>query len=415
VGEDGAVIPSELVDPSTIEVSLRPFGRSRMLPAAVYTRPEILAWEREHFFAGTWTCIGRRPETGQRAYAVGNLSVLVTVTRGAALAGTGSAGSGPSTGTVRAFANVCRHRGHELLPVGAESDRRAIVCPYHGWAYRPDGALATAPAMPPDFDGSEWGLVPLPVVDWHGWIFVNPGPAAPPFDEFIGELDEWVAPYRPEALHVAATHHYEVAANWKLICENYHECYHCTMIHPELCTVTSPTSGRNGTGPGAWIGGTMDLLPHATTMSLDGSSALPPLHGVNPRTVTYVGLFPNLLMSLHPDYVMTHRLVPLAPGRTFVECQWMFAAPDADPAYAVEFWDRTNLQDWAAVESVQRGLASPHHRSGPLAPTEGAIYDWVTMLARGYRDRATIPRAPGYVRTWTGAQAAEPGPPVRTA
>jgi Rieske 2Fe-2S family protein len=238
----------------------------------------------------------------------------------------------------------------------------------------------------------------LPAVDWHGWLFVNASGGAVPFAEFVGELDDWVRPYAPEHLHVAATHRYEVAANWKLIVENYHECYHCPMIHPELCTVTAPASGDNGTGPGAWVGGTMDLRPHAATMSFDGRSNAPTLPGVNPRTVAYIGVFPHLLVSLHPDYVMTHRLVPLSPGRTFVECQWLFATTDVDPAYAVEFWDRTNRQDWAAVESVQRGLFSPHHRPGPLAPSESAIYDWVTMLARGYRNVAAIPRTPAYSR-----------------
>ena len=140
-------------------------------------------------------------------------------------------------------------------------------------------------------------------------------------------------------------------------------------------------------------------------MSFDGEQPpdAAPLAGVDPRIVTYVGVFPNLLISAHPDYVLTHRLVPLAPDRTLVECEWLFATgasgePATDPAYAVEFWDTTNRQDWAAVASVQRGLASRHHQPGPLAPSEGAIYDWVTMLARGYRDLAAIPRRePGRV------------------
>ena len=381
------MIPAELLRPADLDVVLRPFGESRMLPVTAYTSPGVLAWEREHFFAGTWTCLGRRPAAGQRAYAAGDVSVLVVVA---------------PDGRVRAFANVCRHRGHELLPVDAEAERRVIVCPYHGWAYRLDGSLQVAPGMPAEFDTREWGLRELPAVDWHGWIFVNPSGGAAPFADFIGEVEEWVAPYAPAALHVAATHRYEVAANWKLIAENYHECYHCGMIHPELCEVTSPTSGDNGTGPGAWVGGTMDLLPHAATMSRDGASRAAPLPGADPRIVTYVGLFPNVLLSMHPDYVMTHRMVPLAPDRTFVECQWLFAEAGADAAYAADFWDITNRQDWAAVESVQRGLASRHHTPGPLAPAENAIYDWVTMLARGYRDLATIPRTPAYSRAWPG-------------
>jgi Rieske 2Fe-2S family protein len=100
--------------------------------------------------------------------------------------------------------------------------------------------------------------------------------------------------------------------------------------------------------------------------------------------VNYLGLFPNLLVSLHPDYVMTHRLEPLAPGLTAIECSWYFPAAVADPSYAVEFWDITNREDWAACESVQRGAESPHFLPGPLAPAEDAVYQWVTMIARGY-------------------------------
>jgi Rieske 2Fe-2S family protein len=372
------MIPPDLLKPAALEAVLAPFGSSRMLPVAAYTDPDVLAWEREHFFAGTWTCLGRVPAAGRQAYAVGDISVLVVV--GA---------------DVRAFANVCRHRGHEFLPVGAAAPpARAIVCPYHGWAYAADGSLAVAPQMGSDFDREPWSLKPLPVVDWHGWLFVNASGTAAPFAAFGGQIESYFAAYAPERLTVNATHRYEVAANWKLIAENYHECYHCPMIHPELCEVTVPDSGDNGVGPGAWVGGTMDLLPHAETMSLDGlmGPGAMPLAGVNPRTVTYIGLFPNLLISAHPDYVLTHRLVPLAPDRTLVECQWLFASPDVDPAYAVDFWDITNRQDWAAVASVQRGLASRHHQPGPLAPSESAIYDWVTMLARGYRDVADIPR-----------------------
>ncbi len=368
------MISPDLLDPAALDAVLAPFGTSRMLPSAAYTSADVFAWERTNFFAGTWMCLGRATK-GQRAHAIGDIGVLVA--------------------DGRAFANVCRHRGHELLAVGAEAEKRAIVCPYHGWAYGLDGSLAVAPRMGDDFDRSPWGLVELPVARWHGWLFVNASGSLSKdtFKQFIGRIENYIAPYRPERLTVNATHRYEVAANWKLIAENYHECYHCPMIHPELCSVSAPDSGHNGFGPGAWAGGTMDLLPHAETMSLDGRSGPGAvLLREDSRTVTYVGLFPNLLISAHPDYVLTHRFVPLAPDRTLVECQWLFADPSTDPAYAVDFWDTTNRQDWAAVASVQRGLASRHHQPGPLAPDETAIYDWVTMLARGYRDPADIPR-----------------------
>ena len=130
----------------------------------------------------------------------------------------------------------------------------------------------------------------------------------------------------------------------------------------------------------------MDLREHAVTMSLDGRSNGIPLQEPDPRKVRYLGLFPNVLFSLHPDYVLTHRLVPLEPARTFVECEWLFPEAVTDPSYAVEFWDITNWQDWRACESVQRGVSSPHYRPGPTATNEDAVYDWVSMVARAYRN-----------------------------
>jgi Rieske 2Fe-2S family protein len=129
----------------------------------------------------------------------------------------------------------------------------------------------------------------------------------------------------------------------------------------------------------------MELAPDAVTMSLSGASAGVPIEGVNPREVIYLGLFPNLLISVHPDYMMTHRFVALAPDRTWIECSWFFPSADVDPAYAVDFWDLTNRQDWGACESVQRGLASPHFSPGPLAPSEDAVHQFVTMVGRGYQ------------------------------
>lgn len=364
------------VDSAGIAAALRPFGESLMLPGLAYTSTDVLAWERRHLFAGSWTCLGRtsslRDEANQRALMVGDLSVLLTF---------------PNEG-VQAFANVCRHRAHELLAVGDSVERRAVVCPYHGWSYELDGSLRAAPRTGPVPPKSELGLVQLPAVDWHGWTFVNATGTARPFVEHVGALADLVGPYRPENLVVKARHTYEVAANWKLIAENYHECYHCPQIHPELCAVTPPNSGNNWHGDGAWVGGSMDLREHAVTMSLDGSSYGIALPDVDPRTVRYLGLFPNLLLSLHPDYVMTHRMVPLAPDRTFIECEWLFAEAVSDPSYAVEFWDITNRQDWAACESVQRGVTSPHFRPGPLANNEDAVYEWVTLIARAYRDPA---------------------------
>ncbi|MDP9221886.1 MAG: aromatic ring-hydroxylating dioxygenase subunit alpha [Actinomycetota bacterium] len=360
----------------------RPAGTGRMLPGSAYTSAAVLDWELEHVFAGGWVCLGRGRELADgrthRTTRVGRVGVLLTF-----------AGSGP-----RAFANVCRHRAHELLPEGDGSAKPAVVCPYHGWSYRLDGALLAAPGFHDveGFDPVAYGLVSLPLADWHGWLFVNADAKARAFEEHVGALADLLAPYHAGTLALGARHDYEVAANWKIITENFHECYHCPLIHPELCRVSPPASGHNFDLPGEWVGGVMDLRDGADTMSLDGASRGAPIDGLaggQLHTVLYVGLYPDLLVSAHPDYVMTHRMDPLGPDRTRVECSWYFPAavterPGFDPAYAVDFWDLTNRQDWAACESVQRGVSSPHYRPGPLGPTEDAVGRFVAMGAAAY-------------------------------
>jgi Rieske 2Fe-2S family protein len=359
------------LDADDVLAALRPHGESVTLPAAAYLDEKVLCWERRQLFSGGWTVVGRVGElrdggVTQRAVAVGDIGVLLTF----------------ADETVRALANVCRHRGHELLPIDGCSARQAVVCPYHGWAYRLDGQSRVRPG----YDGPPLGLVELPAVDWHGWLAVNATGTAPSFVEYVGALDGLVAPYAPAKLALRARHTYEVMANWKVVVENYHECYHCPQIHPQLCEVSPPDSGTNWRLPGAWVGGSMRLREGARTMSLDGDSAGRPLPGVDQTSVRYLGLFPNLLISAHPDYVMAHRLRPLAAGRTLVECSWFFPPEVSQVRYAVDFWDLTNRQDWAACESVQRGIANPHFRPGPLAAREDAVYRWTTLIACMYLD-----------------------------
>jgi Rieske 2Fe-2S family protein len=383
-GSAAARYPAAPVDQAGLAAALRPFGASTMLPRAAYVDPAVFAWEQSHFFGGGWTCVGFSSLVAQpgdqRAEPAGTGSVLL---------------ARDDDGILHAFANTCRHRGHELLPAGGSAQHNAIICPYHSWTYDLDGALRFAAGFPRGgLDRSEWGLAALPVTEWHGLIFVDgSGGAAGPLADALAQLEPVIAPYEPERLVIAGRHRYDAAANWKILTENYHECYHCPAIHPELCRVSPPKSGANYPARGAWVGGWMDLRDGMATMSLDGTSHAPALRGLDAtgrRTVIYVNVFPNVLLSLHPDYVMTHRLVPLAADRTMIECVWSFtpeavAAPGFDPAYAMDFWDITNRQDWQACASVQRGLSSAHARPGPLAPDEDAVYQFVTMVGRGYR------------------------------
>src|SRR6478736_3873632 len=210
-------------------------GRARngtvpaMLPATAYTSDEVLAWERRHLYAGTWTCLGRldellpddlegRPAT-QRAVMVGDVSALLTRNRD---------GAGER---LRMFANTCRHRAHELLPEDDASARHSVICPYHAWSYDLAGDLVAAPGYrdEPGFDAAAYSLVELPVETWQGWFFghaLHPlgHPDVVPFADHLGELDGVLAPYRPAGLRLAARHTYEIAANWKIVAENYPAC-----------------------------------------------------------------------------------------------------------------------------------------------------------------------------------------------
>lgn len=389
-----STVPSP-IDPGALQSVLAPsVGASRTLPREAYLSQDVFDWERRNFFEGSWVCLGRgddlRRAGDQQAHRIGAEGILLVRDR---------------EGALRGYYNVCRHRGHELLECGASRNLRAIKCPYHAWVYGLDGSLNGAPRFGdvPGFNKAEYPLIPLRVHEWNGWAFANASGDAPDFSGYLGNLDELVAPWGIGRMFVAARHEYVVRANWKTITENYHECYHCPSIHPARCEVTPTDSGEPYRPTGAWVGGSMELKDFAQTMSLSGESRGVPIRGLDEkkrREVYYFGLFPNLLISLHPDYVMAHRMEPVGPGETRVECLFLFP-PEAgvlegfDPSYASEFWDITNREDWRACESIQRALASRGHRRGPFASEEGEVQAFMILVARGYLEGrvGSAPRA----------------------
>jgi phenylpropionate dioxygenase-like ring-hydroxylating dioxygenase large terminal subunit len=380
------------LDPGSLRSVLAPtLGASRTLPASAYLSDEVFAWEQDAFFAAGWVCVGRSEDLGregdQVAVRIGDEGVLLVR---------------DGEGTLNAFANTCRHRGHELLEPGTARNLRAIKCPYHAWVYGLDGALKGAPRFGdvPGFDKEDHPLIPVQVREWNGWVFANVSGEAEDLPDYVGNLDELLVPWEIERMFVGASHEYVIHANWKTITENYHECYHCPSIHPALCDVTPVDSGENFPHDGMWVGGSMELKDFAETMSLTGESRGVRIRGLSDRQareVYYFGLFPNLLLSLHPDYVMAHRFEPLGPTQTQVECQWLFPPeakdrPDFSPDYASEFWDITNREDWLACESVTRGLRSSGYRQGPFAWSEDEVHIFMAMVAQGYLDgRASRP------------------------
>lgn len=380
-----APVPSE-----TIEKLLLSGGQSRTLPADAYSSADVFAWEQKELFEGGWMCLGRLDDLlspGQlRAIELGAETILL---------------SRQPDGPVAAFSNVCRHRGHELLGVGERVDARQIRCPYHSWAYRLDGTLRAAPTLTqsPGFDVADWPLQSVRVGEWLGWLFVNGSGVGETLEATLGSLGAVLASYEPARLVGAVRHDYEVAANWKLIAENYLECYHCTTIHPALCEVSPPSSGRTIPSDGMWCGGTMDLKPQSETMSFSGERRLPRFRNLAPGLegeVLYLLVMPNLFISAHPDYLMTHLMTPGSPGRTRVVCEWLFApeaaeGDDFDPSYAVDFWDQTNQEDWVACEGVQRGTSNRGFQPGPLSSWESSLAKFHAMIGRAYLGEGFVP------------------------
>jgi Rieske 2Fe-2S family protein len=295
-------------------------------------------------------------------------------------------------GELRGFYNVCRHRGTRLIERPDGSDLTAIVCPYHAWTYSLDGRLIGAPQTREltDFDRKDFGLYPIQVGTWGGFVWANLDPAAPPLRHALGEFFDRYERFSIGALQLGAARTYEVGANWKLLVENYSECYHCAPVHPELNRITPYFTGENDAhfitaGPKRrFAGGYMTFAGDYTSMVRSGYTRRPPLRGMTEedrKRVSYHVVFPNLFFSLHPDYLMIHRTWPISPVRSIVENEFYFdpttmALPDFDPSDAVELWDEINRQDWKVCELAQQGTRSRIWSGGRYSGQESMVCDF---------------------------------------
>ena len=253
----------------------------------------------------------------------------------------------------------------------------SIRCPYHAWTYGLDGTLRSAPFLP-DLRNhrAALSLHQVEVDTWGGFVFARLEPGAgPSLTDSLGPIPARVAAYRMDDLRTGARLRYEVAANWKVVLENYNECYHCGPIHPELCELV-PEFARTG-GDVDWESG----VPHregAYTFTATGTTTRQPLPGLSETERTrHFGelVLPNLMISLSADHVAAFTLWPRSAGLTTVICDFLFhpdeiAKPDFDPGDAVSFWDLVNRQDWLICERVQDGMTSRRFTAGYLAPME---------------------------------------------
>jgi Rieske 2Fe-2S family protein len=367
-----------------------PLEEASTLPARFYTDPVIHGEEHRLIFTKMWLCVAREedlPNPGDyMTQSIGLASVILMR---------------DANGSINAFHNVCRHRGSRLLTETSGCALTAIKCPYHAWAYDLDGSLRGAPHMEnvKNFDKRDFGLSSVRLETWDGFLFINLDPDAIPLREHLGEMATRFDRYRMSTLRRAKRIHYTVASNWKMLAENYSECYHCFLIHPELNRVSHYMSGDSDFTNQSTVGGWMDLREDGfNSMTLSGKTPRPPfetLDETDQQRIYYYILYPNMLLSLHPDYVMVHTVWPDGPGRSEVVCDFLFdpkqiARPDFDPSDAVEFWDLTNKQDWRVCELTLQGVQSGGYDRGRLSTLEWMAHQFDKFVA----DRLTGTTAP---------------------
>src|SRR5882762_5773754 len=255
---------------------------------------------------------------------------------------------------------------------------------YHLWTYDLDGRLIAAPYLSgqPQFDKALFSLYPAGVESWGGFVFLNLTPSrAAPLQQQIAGIPERLARYPLNELRIGHTIRYEVAANWKVLCENYNECYHCAGVHPELCALVPAFRERGGANLD-WLRG-IPHRPGAYTFTKSGTTsrrAFPTLN--EDERVRHKGelLYPNLFVSLACDHVAVFILQPRSATHTAITCHFLFEPfelekPDFDHSDTTEFWDLVNAQDWAICEAVQQGISARVHQRGYYAPMEDFSLD----------------------------------------
>jgi Rieske 2Fe-2S family protein len=354
------------------------------LPAEYYVSGEYFTRELDLLFRRMWICAGRSDEVARPGQFVRRElpgdDVVITRDESAVL---------------HAFHNVCRHRGTRLCTESSGAFPGSIQCPYHAWTYALDGRLLGSPHMDdvPHFKKEDYPLHRVHVDDWDGHLFVNLGERPDPLAQQLADLPSKFSPWRMSELRLGRRIVYDVKANWKLIVQNYNECLHCPNLHPALNKLSHYLSGENEPLRATYMGGRMDLRPGVATLSMDGScprAFLPGLSADDRRRVYYYALFPNMLLSLHPDYMMVHTLWPMGPDRTINVCEWHFhpeelRRPGFDASDAIELWDMTNRQDWHVCELSQAGIASRAYTPGPYSNREDLLYAFDRMIVQLHR------------------------------
>ncbi|MFN8233780.1 MAG: aromatic ring-hydroxylating dioxygenase subunit alpha [Actinomycetota bacterium] len=348
------------------------------LAGSDYTSWDVYQEERERIWWGDWVCAGRTEEVANPGdYVVRDIAgESVFITRN-------------GDGELRGFYNVCSHRGTKFVDdiEGTGHAKKAFVCPYHAWTYDLDGRLIGSPNVKEDehFDRGAFPLHPIHVDSYAGFLFVNL--AIEPRRDLMDALTDGAETitaferFRMDELRIGVRIVYEVAANWKIVVENYNECLHCPQVHPELVQVVPLF--RFGE---VWDEEIRDdgnrMVEGATSFTISGSSELPRFPGLAPEDhEMYYGTyeFPNLMLNLHPDAGMYYIGYPKGPNHTQVVSEYLFrpetiAGPNFKPDPVVELWDLISKQDWEVCQRAQTGVGSRAYSTGVYPRQDRFLY-----------------------------------------
>ncbi len=364
----------------------------KTLPGSAYSDPELFALEQELIFERMWFCAASSADIGKagsfRTVQIGRENILLTRSR---------------KGEARGYFNICRHRGAKLCTEESGDGARSFQCPYHAWTYDLEGKLIAAPNLTkmPDIGREEYGLRKVHVREWLGYVWVSLAEEPLSFEEtVIGDVRsrlgdvESLEHYGVEGLALAKRITYDVKANWKLIIENFMECYHCATIHPELTEVlpefADGLAAQYFVGHGALFG---EEVKGFTVDGSEGHERIPSLTEDQDRRYYAVTVRPQVFLNMVPDHVIVHRMYPLAPDHTLVECDWLFlpgvVERGVDVSKSVELFHRVNQQDFDACERCQAATNSRVYADGGvLVPSEHHIADFHTWVRDQLNHRA---------------------------
>jgi choline monooxygenase len=392
----------------TYAAARRPVDLAETLTPDAYRSEEFFAIERERVFAASWVgvgCVAELREPGDVLVTeVAGRSLFVIRTR---------------TGDLRAFYNVCRHRGTRLLADGECHVNRFIRCPYHSWAYDHDGACIGTPLfegseIPEDqravfdmngaraFDRADFGLLRVAVEAWGPLVFVNLDGEAGPLAEQLGDLPSRTAGYRLDEWEIARVADYDVAANYKLAGENFMEYYHLPWVHPGLVKVSPIEAHHRWQGPGMYTG--MCTNPIAADTDDGGwSSGVPTIEGLRESDATsarFLWLFPNVALNVLPNHLFVILAHPLAPGatreRTYLLTHPETRATEDGIDQLAQFWDTVNREDIEIIERVQLGIDTTPFPGGRLCYRfEEPLNRFHNMVADRMTGRRRVPPGDG--------------------